>query len=50
MRLPAALQPLRHALFRALWFANLAVYLGVWMQSTTAGWMMTTLSPRPGGR
>ena len=45
MRLPAALQPLRHALFRALWFANLAVYLGVWMQSTTAGWMMTTLSP-----
>ena len=45
MRLPPALVPLKHPLFRALWFANLAVYLGVWMTSTTAGWMMTSLSP-----
>ena len=45
MRLPAALAPLRHALFRSLWLANVTVSLGVWMQSTTAGWMMTSLSP-----
>ena len=45
MRLPAALAPLRHQLFRSLWTANLVVYLGVWMQSTTAGWMMTSLTP-----
>ncbi len=45
MRLPAALAPLRHTLFRSLWLANVTVSLGVWMQSTTAGWMMTTLSP-----
>ena len=45
MRLPAALAPLRHTLFRSLWLANVTVSLGVWMQSTTAGWMMTSLSP-----
>ena len=45
MHLPAALAPLRHQLFRSLWTANLMVYLGVWMQSTTAGWMMTSLTP-----
>ena len=45
MRLPAALAPLRHPLFRLLWTANLVVSLGVWMQNTGAGWLMTTLSP-----
>lgn len=45
MALPAALAPLRHRLFRLLWGANVAVSLGVWMQNTGAGWMMTTLSP-----
>ncbi len=44
MRLPAALAPLRHKLFRLLWGANVVVSLGVWMQSTGAGWMMTSLS------
>ena len=44
MRLPAALAPLRHRLFRTLWSANVVVSLGVWMQSTSAGWMMTSLS------
>jgi MFS family permease len=45
MQLPAALAPLRHPLFRLLWTANLVVSLGVWMQNTGAGWLMTTLSP-----
>jgi len=44
MRLPTALAPLRHKLFRLLWGANIVVSLGVWMQSTGAGWMMTSLS------
>ncbi len=45
MRLPPALAPLRHPLFRMLWTANVVVSLGVWMQNTGAGWLMTTLSP-----
>src|SRR5208283_4657893 len=45
MRLPAALAPLRHPLFRLLWTANVVVSLGLWMQNTGAGWLMTTLSP-----
>jgi MFS family permease len=45
MKLPASLAPLRHKMFRLLWGANVVVSLGVWMQSTGAGWMMTTLSP-----
>jgi MFS family permease len=45
MRLPAALAPLRHPLFRLLWSANTVVSLGVWFQNTGAGWLMTTISP-----
>lgn len=45
MRLPAAIAPLRHKLFRMLWTANLVVSMGVWMQNTGAGWLMTTLAP-----
>ncbi len=45
MALPAALLPLRHKLFRMLWITNLVVSLGVWMQNTGAGWLMTTLAP-----
>ena len=37
--------PLRHAVFRHLWSANLVISLGLWMQNTGAGWLMTTLSP-----
>jgi len=47
MALPAALLPLRHPLFRMLWTANVVVSLGVWMQNTGAGWLMTTLNPDP---
>ena len=47
MRLPSALTPLRHKIFRILWGANVVVSLGVWMQNTGAGWLMTSLSPDP---
>ena len=45
MALSSALAPLRHPLFRMLWTANVVVSLGVWLQNTGAGWMMTTLAP-----
>ena len=47
MRLPAALLPLRHTTFRVLWSANVITSLGLWLQNTGAGWLMTTLSPDP---
>ena len=47
MRLPPALVPLRNGTFRALWFASIVVWLGTWLQNTGAGWLMTTLAPRP---
>ena len=45
MRLPAALKPLEHPVFRSLFAANLITSLGTWMQNTGAGWLMTTLRP-----
>ena len=45
MRLPPALTPLRHTVFRSLWIANVVAALGTWTQNTGAGWLMTTLSP-----
>src|SRR5215472_3095881 len=47
MRLPAALLPLRNATFRTLWLANVVAWLGTWLQNTGAGWLMTSLAPRP---
>ena len=47
MRAPPALLPLRHAVFRSLWIANVVTALGTWMQNTGAGWLMTSLSPDP---
>jgi MFS family permease len=45
--MPAAFAPLRHPAFRLLWFANLAANIGLWVQNTGAGWMMTSLDPSP---
>lgn len=45
MHVPPALLPLRHAVFRSLWIANVIAALGTWTQNTGAGWLMTTLSP-----
>ncbi|WP_426958043.1 MFS transporter [Muricoccus radiodurans] len=47
MRLPAAFVPLRHPVFRMLWVATLVSNIGGWVQSTAAGWVMTSLSPSP---
>ncbi|MCX7930997.1 MAG: MFS transporter [Rhodovarius sp.] len=44
---PTALAPLRHPIFRLLWLANLASNIGLWVQNTGAGWLMTTLDPSP---
>ena len=47
MVLPAALVPLRHRTFRTLWGAGVVAWLGMWLQNTGAGWLMTTLAPDP---
>ena len=47
MRLPPALVPLRNGTFRGLWLASVVVWLGMWLQNTGAGWLMTTLAPQP---
>lgn len=47
MKLPPALTPLRHGVFRMLWIGNVVTALGTWTQNTGAGWLMTSLSPAP---
>ena len=47
MPLPAALVPLRNGTFRTLWIATVVGWLGMWLQNTGAGWLMTTLAPQP---
>jgi MFS family permease len=47
MRLPVALVPLRVTTFRHLWIASVIGWLGTWLQNTGAGWLMTTLDPKP---
>jgi MFS family permease len=47
LTLPAALLPLRNRMFRLLWTANVIVWLGTWLQNTGAGWLMTSLDPKP---
>lgn len=39
--------PLRHRAFRTAWFAALATYLVVWMQSVGGAWYMTSLTSSP---
>lgn len=43
----AALSPLRHPGFRALWLGSLASFLGTWVHNTAARWTATELSGRP---
>ena len=47
MRLPPALTPLRHRVYRMLWIGNVVTAMGIWTQNTGAGWLMTSLSPAP---
>ncbi len=44
---PRAFLPLRHPTFRVLWLATLASNIGMWVQNTGAGWLMTSLDPSP---
>jgi hypothetical protein len=39
--------PLKSALFRNLWIANIVSNVGSWMQDVGAGWLMTSLSSSP---
>jgi MFS family permease len=43
----SAFAPLRHAVFRSLWIANLVSNTGIWLQNAGAGWLMTSLAPSP---
>jgi len=43
----SAWSPLKIPLFRALWLATVASNIGTWMHDVGAGWLMTSLSPRP---
>jgi MFS family permease len=43
----SAWAPLREPLFRSLWIAAIISYIGTWMQSVGAGWMMTVLTMSP---
>src|SRR4051794_40646098 len=43
----AAYAPLRHSVFRLLWVATLPSNIGLWIQNTGAGWLMTSLAPSP---
>lgn len=44
---PAAANPLRTRVFRALWIATVVSNIGTWMHDVGAGWLMTSLSPNP---
>src|SRR6266436_5089551 len=43
----SAWAPLREPLFRSLWIAAIISYIGTWMQSVGAGWMMTVIDGSP---
>jgi predicted MFS family arabinose efflux permease/quinol monooxygenase YgiN len=46
-KLTSAWGPLRVPLFRALWIASVASYIGTWMQDVGESWLMTSLTPSP---
>src|SRR5262249_54701365 len=39
--------PLKHPVFRALWIASAASYLGSYMADVGQGWLMSSLTPSP---
>ena len=46
-KLTSAWSPLRVSLFRALWIASVASYIGTWMQDVGEAWLMTSLTTSP---
>jgi predicted MFS family arabinose efflux permease len=43
----SAWSPLRISLFRALWIASVASYIGTWMHDVGEAWLMTSLTTSP---
>lgn len=43
----SSLSPFLHTAFTVLWIATVLSNVGTWMQSATAGWLMTDLDPDP---
>ncbi|HEX9428716.1 MAG TPA: MFS transporter [Candidatus Polarisedimenticolia bacterium] len=43
----SAWSPLAEPIFRSLWIASFASYIGTWIQDVASGWLMTSLSPSP---
>lgn len=39
--------PLAEPIFRSLWIASFASYIGTWIQDVASGWLMTSLAPSP---
>src|SRR5437868_5745138 len=46
-KLTSAWSPLRVQIFRALWIASIASYIGTWMQDVGESWLMTSLTTSP---
>jgi predicted MFS family arabinose efflux permease len=43
----SSFSPFRHVAFTVLWAATVVAYIGTWMYSATAAWLMTSLDPHP---
>ena len=43
----SAWSPFPHTVYTVLWLATVLSNTGSWMQSASAGWLMTSLSPQP---
>jgi hypothetical protein len=43
----SAWRPFRYTVFTVLWMATVVSNIGSWLQSSAAGWLMSTLSPEP---
>ena len=41
------LSPFKHRAFAVVWTATVISNIGLWMQNTAAGWLMTSLNPDP---
>src|SRR3954463_5643984 len=39
--------PFKHRAFAVVWTATVISNIGLWMQNTAAGWLMTSLDPDP---
>lgn len=45
--LSSPLSPFKHRAFAVVWAAVLVSNIGIWMQNTASGWLMTALAPDP---